>query len=373
MNLEILEATHFEKLLLAKTAFIDVRAPIEFYQGALPNSTNLPILNDEERAKVGTEYKLNGPEAANVLGHLLVSGKERDQRIQDWENFIRSNPTCILYCFRGGKRSQITQAWLQERGVHLARLDGGYKNVRQFLLERLNHFSETQNILPLAGPTGSGKTILIGELKDLYPTIDLEDLARHRGSAFGAKTMPQPTQIDFENHLAVEMMKIEKSLNLDVLRPNILPLVEDESRMIGRCVLPNIFFEKINSSPVILIDEDIEVRVQNIFQDYILDSPINSGHEENALVVFEKYRKSLLAISKKLGGLRTQEVLGLLNLSEAQFRLNGELESNRAWIETLLVYYYDPLYLSSLDRRKVGVIFRGTRSECYSYLIERKP
>lgn len=363
MSLKILESENFENLFLESMPFIDVRAPVEFAQGSLPNAINLPILNDEERAKVGTLFKEKGPVAATELGHQLVFGEIKQKRLNDWTSFIQKNPRCILYCFRGGQRSQITQAWLQEQGVSIVRLGGGYKLARQFLIDKIEQISETRNFLPLAGPTGSGKTILINELKNLYPTIDLEALARHRGSAFGAWDVAQPAQIDFENQLSVAMMRIDRKF-----KSEILPLVEDESRLIGRNVVPKQLFEKISSSPVVLLDEKIEVRVQNIFQDYILNSAIGKTDEEKALEIFAKYKKSLQAISKKLGGERTKEILELLQFSEDEFRATAANDSNRAWIEKLLLYYYDPLYLSSLSRRNVRVLFKGQRAECFSYV-----
>ncbi len=365
MSLEILKENAFESLLLKNTPLIDVRAPVEFLLGSIPNSVNLPIMNDEERAKVGTEYKLQGSELALKLGHDLVSGEIRETRLDSWKSFIQKNPSCVLYCFRGGKRSQISQEWLQEQGVVLPRLDGGYKNMRQFLLDRMQALSEVQSYLPLAGPTGSGKTTLITELEGHYPVIDLEALARHRGSAFGAMKTPQPSQIDFENQLALALMRFQ-STN----RPHIKPLIEDESRLIGRCALPKTFFEKLNSSPIVLVDEKLETRVQNIFQDYVLNSAIGESSEGDALAVFNKYKSSVIAISKKLGGARSKEVLDLLQASEDQYRSGAGMESNRRWIESLLVYYYDPLYLSSLERRSLKIVFTGSKDECFKYLKE---
>lgn len=342
---------------------IDVRAPVEFLQGSLPGSHNFPIMNDDERAAVGTEYKVKGSEAAVRLGHQLVSGVTKEQRIEGWCSFIKKHPSAILYCFRGGQRSQISQDWLHQSGVEIARLKGGYKVARQFLIDQMSQFSERRDFLPLAGPTGSGKTILIQELTGIYPAFDLEFFARHRGSAFGATEIAQPTQIDFENQIALAMLRIQNGF-----AEKIKPLVEDESRLIGKCVVPGALFEKINSSPAVLIDEKIERRVENIYDDYIINSAIKKGTEQAAIEVFAKYRRSLIAISKKLGGVRTKEVLDLLQASQEDFLSKRNLDANRGWIEKLLVYYYDPLYLSSLERRQIQFVFRGSRRECFDYL-----
>ncbi len=366
MNREWIEADQLEQLFLDQVPLIDVRAPVEFNQGSLPHSNNIPILEDAERALVGTEYKKSGNESAVRLGQKLVSGEVKEARIQKWKLFFKENPSAMLYCFRGGQRSQISQMWLHEVGFDIPRLRGGYKVARQFLVDRLHQFSESNDFLPLAGPTGSGKTILISEVHDHYPSLDLEGLARHRGSAFGAMSEPQPSQIDFENTLSLEVMKLDARA-----QSKILPLVEDESRLIGKCVLPGILFEKINTSPALLIEERLEVRVENIFDDYILKSAIVGGDEISALQIFAKYQKSLLAISKKLGGSRTQEILEILKACETEYLKTRRIETNRHWIEKLLVYYYDPLYLSSLERRQIKFVFKGTRKECFNFLISK--
>lgn len=363
MNLKNIELENFKELFLKNTPLIDVRAPIEFEKGALPNAVNLPLLNNVERAQVGTLYKAEGNEAAVKLGHQLISGKVKEDRIEQWIDFIAKNPTTVLYCFRGGLRSQITQQWLRESGVHRPIIVGGYKKSRQFLMEEILNFTQNQDLISLCGPTGSGKTQFLAEVRSFYPSIDLEALAKHRGSAFGSFSSPQPSQIDFENQLAHAFLMLYPNTNS---KPYVL--IEDESRLIGRCILPDSFFMRLQQSPVIWIDEPLEQRVENIFQEYILKSPIGILDADLALPQFAKYKKSLQSISKKLGGLRTQEVLSLLENAENQFVQTKDLNLNRQWIEKLLVYYYDPLYLKSIEKRQVKIIFKGSKSECLAYL-----
>lgn len=344
---------------LSKTAFIDVRAPVEFTQGHLPGATNLPILNDEERALIGTTYKKQGRDLAIELGYNLVSGDIKNLRVQKWLEFVSQNPEAVIYCFRGGLRSQITQKWLREAGVVRPLIKGGYKQVRNFLIEEIKKFSESNSLLLLSGKTGSGKTKFLNEVNTFYPTLDLEALAQHRGSAFGAKNIEQPTQINFENQIAVALLGL-KSLQKSLL-------IEDESKLIGSRALPKVFFEKMRLSPVVWIEENLENRVNNVFQDYILDAMLGSKSEE-VQDVFLKYKASIYKISKKLGGLRAQEILNLMKASEAQFLDSKNLECNKLWIEKLLVYYYDPLYLDSINRRKVRYAFKGNQAECLNYL-----
>ncbi len=360
MKIDFIEAESLAELFLSQTPLIDVRAPIEFIEGSLPGAVNLCILNDEERALVGTLYKKSGPEAATQLGHQLVSGAIKEERIQNWISYLKKHPDAVLFCFRGGQRSQITQRWLQDHGVHRPIIRNGFKFARNFLCEQMSLLISEKDFLSCAGPTGSGKTLLLTEAKSFYPSIDLEGIARHRGSAFGSQDVEQPTQIDFEHEIALAMMQLQKQ--------KAAILIEDESRLIGRSVLPKLFFEKLIHAPVLLIEENIETRVQNIFQDYILNSAIGDFDEERGLLVFQKYQNSLQAISKRLGGARTKEILELMQFSQKDFLTSQNLESNRHWIERLLVDYYDPFYKVGLHKRREQVIFRGRRDECLTFL-----
>jgi tRNA 2-selenouridine synthase len=360
LKTDFIESNDLADLFLKKTPLIDVRAPIEFSLGTLPGAINLSILNDEERANIGTVFKKRGPEAALKLGHELVSGTLKEERIEHWLSFIGSHPDAVLFCFRGGQRSQITQSWLKERGVSRPIIRNGYKFARQYLTEQISLFTQTKQFLSLAGPTGSGKTLLLDEVSNFYPVIDLECLARHRGSAFGAQEIEQPSQIDFEHQLAFEIMKLSGE--------NRPVLIEDESRLIGRSVLPKEFFEKLIQSPSVLIEESVEARTENIFQDYIMGSAIGRFETDKGLLVFQKYQKSLMAISKRLGGARTKEISDLLVQSEKDFLNSKNLEPNRAWIRRLLVDYYDPMYSIGLTKRKHLVTFSGSRSACREFL-----
>jgi tRNA 2-selenouridine synthase len=348
------------ELLLNKTPLIDVRAPIEFRQGHLPNAVNLPILTDEERALIGTTYKKQGNAAAVKLGYELVSGEVKASRVQAWVRFIKKNPNTVLYCFRGGQRSQITQKWLSENGLERPIIKGGYKLARNFLMDEIKRFSNNYSYLIISGTTGSGKTAFLNQTKEDHPSIDLEALANHRGSAFGAMSTAQPSQINFENNLALSLMQLEPRLNKRAL-------LEDESLTIGRCVIPKIFFDKMRSSEVIFLQEPLEQRVQNIFKDYIMNSAIGRN-EQAALEVFNQYKNSVRAIAKKLGALRAQEILEILEKCEKEYTEQAQLSLNSEWIEKLLTYYYDPLYTNSIERRQVKILFKGNRAECEDYL-----
>ncbi|WP_413290747.1 tRNA 2-selenouridine(34) synthase MnmH [Bdellovibrio sp. HCB337] len=357
----ISEPSFFE-LFRQGTPLIDVRAPVEFAQGALPGAINLPIMYDEERAHVGTTYKQAGREAAITLGHELISGKVKELRMKMWAEQIRKEPQAVLYCFRGGLRSQITQGWLKDAGIDRPLIVGGYKKARNFLRQEIEQFSAQSDFVLLSGPTGSAKTHILNQAATFYPSVDLEAIAHHRGSAFGAWAIPQPTQIDFENKLAVNLLKLkEKAQGQRVL-------FEDESRLIGHCALPESVFAKMRASEVIFIEESFDQRVENIYQDYVANTALGNGSVEEALRIFTAFRRSVRDISKKLGGLRAQEVLQDLAVSESEYLRGRNLEVNKAWIAKLLSYYYDPFYQQSWSRRQPRVHFRGSGPEVLEHL-----
>lgn len=344
-----------KKHLLEGLSFIDVRAPVEFDSGSIPGSVNLPILNNEERAVIGTCYKQHGQEKAIELGHQIVSGENKENKLKKWIDFFEQNPKSIVTCFRGGKRSQITQQFLLELNIHIPRIENGYKPIRQLFIEELKNYSQTKKMILLTGLTGSAKTHLLKKVKSVYPVVDLEDLAKHRGSVFGAMSESQPSQADFENRLITEILKIE---NTQDMRPI---LYEDESRLIGHRHLTEEFFTSLRSSKVILVKQTLEDRIENIFKDYIVDVKLSEK-------LFSDYEYSLQKIEKRLGGAKTKEIMQDLITSKFDFLNRQQTASNRIWIEKLLVYYYDILYQSSFDKRNPVILFQGSHSEILDFL-----
>lgn len=226
----------YRAILLAGTPLIDVRAPVEFQQGAMPGAINLPLMNDDERAAVGTCYKRQGPEAALALGHQLVCGETRQQRMKAWLNACRQNPAGYLCCARGGQRSHIVQQWLHESGTDYPLIQGGYKALRQAAIQLTEELVQKPIVL-IGGCTGNGKTQLVQQQPN---GVDLEGLAHHRGSSFGRTVEPQLSQASFENLLAVEMLKTDSRQDLR------LWVLEDEGRMIGANHLPECLRERMS-------------------------------------------------------------------------------------------------------------------------------
>lgn len=358
-----LETSDFSRLVLEEIPIVDVRAPVEFEVGYLPHSVNIPILENPEREAVGTTYKKKGREAALALGHELVAGATKEARIGRWAEALSRHPESVITCWRGGLRSQLAQQWSAERGVERARLRGGYKAFRNFLLQSLSEVLSRRPVLVVGGVTGSGKSRLLGDLESIVPVLDLERAARHRGSAFGALDGGQPAQASFENLIASILLRLDRQW------PEDLPLVvEDESRMIGSLVLPEVLFDKLRVSPVVLIEEPLAERVEAILQDYVIESGLVGGDPEREALILGRYRKSLQAISRKLGGLRYQECSALL---EDAFRAKDReerLSLHRRWIGRLLEWYYDPLYRKSLERRQPSFLVRGNREEIFNFL-----
>ncbi len=342
------------------TRIIDVRAPVEFAQGSLPNSVNIPVLDDRERALVGTCYKNEGRESAIKLGYKLVSGSNLKAKQMAWSEFLHTHPDTILTCFRGGLRSLNTQSFLHEAGFSIPRVQHGYKGLRSYLSEALTEYTKSKSMRILTGNTGSGKTRLLQEVEKFYPVVDLENLALHRGSAFGKLPgKPQPAQATFENALAVNVLGLDGASRLPVL-------FEDESRVIGSLHLPEIFFEKMRASKVICLNVPIEKRIDNIFNDYInlpeFKDPVLVD------VIFNNYLIALNRISKKLGGLRSAELIEDLAVVRRQIKEFGPEGANKDWIEKFLVWYYDPMYEYSFSLRKPPVEFAGNELEVSGFL-----
>lgn len=339
-----------EALLTASGPFIDLRAPEEFAAGAVPGAVNLPLLNDDERHQVGLTYKNAGQAAAIALGESLVSGQLREDRLNAWINFARANPNTWLYCWRGGLRSSTAQDWLEAAGVHLERVPGGFKALRTRCLELLERATSSKPWLVLGGRTGSAKTVVLNRVEG---SIDLEGLANHRGSAFGAARSAQPTPIDFENSLAVAWLQ----------HAHPFLLLEDESRTIGRLALPASWHSTMQTAPVVILEAELEQRAEHISREYVSE-PLAAGVTEDELQ--QTLTSALDRIQKRLGGLRHREVSQLLERGFA----TGD---HTPWIERLLSWYYDPMYDYQLSSKAERVCFRGEASAVEDYLAQYTP
>ena len=356
----------YRRLFLEGTPLLDVRAPVEFDQGAFPAAENHPLIDDAERHEIGIRYKDLGQDAAIDLGHELVHGQVREERVAAWQHFARQHPDGVLYCFRGGMRSKITQQWLHEAtGIVYPRVRGGYKAMRRFLIEELARAAGDIDPVALGGRTGVGKTLL---LQRLHNVVDLEGLAWHRGSAFGRHATPQPTQIDFENRLAVALMR-----HLALESPPLV--VEDEGKAVGSVHVPNVLYEALRRSPLVVLEASVARRVENTRQEYVHEALAEYREIHGDQEGFERWAAYLLdsldRIRKRLGGSRHRELRVQLESAIARHREHGDTSGHHAWIETLLVDYYDPMYDYQIRKNADRVVFRGDAAAVADYLRQR--
>ena len=294
---------------------IDVRSPSEFEHAHIPNAFSLPLFNDEERAIVGTTYKQKNREQAIKIGLPFFGNKMLPmvENVEKWvSDFQKKNKTehttIYVHCWRGGMRSAAV-AWLLDLyGFKVCQIIGGYKAYRNWVLQQ---FEKPYKLNVIGGYTGSGKTEILNELlKQKHTVIDLEGLASHKGSAFGAIGQDkQPSQEMFENKLATALFAFADQTIL----------IEDESQRIGTVMLPTPFFKLLRNSEGYFIKIPFESRLDFIVQGY-------GGFKPEDLMA-ATYR-----IQKKLGGLETK--LAINHIVEKDIRAAFHI----------LLSYYDKLY-----------------------------
>ncbi len=360
---ELRQIDNLRELFLSDVPLLDVRAPVEFAEGAFPTAENHPLIDDEERQRIGLTYKEQGQGQAIELGERLVSGARRAQRIARWREFLQRHPDGVLYCFRGGMRSKISQQWLlDDAGIACPRVRGGYKAMRRFLLDELTKNSALCRPVLIGGRTGVGKTRL---LESCDAKIDLEALAHHRGSAFGHHPQPQPTQIAFENALSIALLKRVDADN----RPFLL---EDESRNIGSRHVPEALFSRMELAPLVLLEAPDDERIAITLQEYVTDAlaefEVCYGTDEGFRHWADYLRDSLDRIRRRLGGDRHAQARQLLEDALAQHAERGDTGQHRAWIAFLLHEYYDGMYEYQLRKKAARIVFSGERDAVLDYL-----
>lgn len=360
------DTADFRDIFLRNAPLMDTRAPVEFSQGAFPNTVNLPLMTDAERQKVGTCYKQQGQQAAIALGHQLVSGSTKLQRIAAWAQFADAHPDGYLYCFRGGLRSQITQQWLKaEAGIDYPRVIGGYKAMRQFLINTTQSAVAQCGFVVVGGMTGTGKTEVIAQFAN---NLDLEGHANHRGSSFGKHATPQPAQIAFENALAVDLLQ-KRARGFEQF------VLEDEGRTVGSCSVPLELYQGMQQFPLIWLEDSLANRVERILRDYVIDLRAEfvalHGVEAGFTLFAAQLQKNLAAIVKRLGGERYQRLATIMDNALAQQQQDGNVDLHRDWIEGLLNEYYDPMYEYQRQQKAERVEFVGDRNAVSEYLRAR--
>lgn len=310
---------------------LDVRSPAEYAHAHLPNAINLPLFTDEERKVVGTAYKQQSRQIAIKLG-LDYFGVKMKLMVEAVEQLLtntsknkkeqQKTPTVIVHCWRGGMRSAAVAWLLDVYGFKVYQLSGGYKAYRAWV--RLQ-FEQPMHYTIIGGYTGSGKTEVLQKLIQLgKPVIQLETLANHKGSAFGAiGQAPQPTQEMFENLLG---QNIFSASQFALANNQQTIFIEDESQRIGLIKLPNTFWQTMRNSPILFLDIPFIQRLQYIVLHY-------------GSLPKEKLINAIMRIQKRLGGLETKNAINFL------------LENNPTACFNILLLYYDKWYIKGLNNR----------------------
>jgi tRNA 2-selenouridine synthase len=352
------DSDHYRELFLQDTPLLDVRAPVEFVRGAFPQATNIAILDDQQREAIGKRYNNAGQDEAIRLGLELATDEVRSHRIQAWRNFCETNPDGYLYCFRGGLRSRTAQQWLREQGVAYPLVKGGYKAMRRFLIDELEHSAGTVPLLSLSGLTGVGKTRV---LKKIRHHVDLEGIANHRGSAFGRSAHDlQPAVIDWENQVSIELLKHRHDF------PGRALFIEDEGRRIGRIGVPDCLYEVMLTAPRVILTVDTETRIRMIGEDYIENNwpQFERVHGDAAEIRFREFVLDNLArIQKRLGGERYQQVRACFEQALPRFFESADATGFYSGIQILLEHYYDPMYRYQIQSKKPKILFQGPEIE----------
>ncbi len=301
-----------EEALATGNILLDVRTAEEFWKGSIPEARSFPLFDNLERAEIGTMYKQVGRDAAVVKG--LEFFEPRLQQFLCSLSAIKSQQL-VVYCARGGMRSASVVRLLREHGFRTFQLQGGYKNYRQFVLRKLE--KPVPPLIVLHGQTGVGKTMLLQKLPD---HLDLEGLAQHRSSLFGAIHKTPRTQKDFEALLVQKLKKL----------PDTVPLfVEGESRKVGQVFVPQSFAKAMKDGTLVLLSAKLETRISRIVQEYQIC-------DEQSIQQIDSILQSL------------QIALGKLKVEQLRKWLKqGEIENI---VHMLLLDYYDPRYKHAMSK-----------------------
>ena len=301
-------------LLRSADTIVDVRSPGEYAKGHVPRAVNIPLFNDGERAEVGTLYKQVGRDPAIERG-LAIAGAKVPRLIERFEPYRLGR--IAVYCARGGMRSNSVVSLLKALNFRVDQVPGGYKAWRNHLLASLM-VRVPPRLIVIHGQTGTGKTLLLSHLEN---ALDLEAIARHRSSLFGAVNLHPLNQQQFEGELLVALE------SLDFSRP---VWVEGESRKVGTVIIPEALRAAMQSSTCVLVTASLETRVNRIIQEY-------TGGGAPSPDTMTQLEQALRSLTQHFGKTRIEELVKLLHAGNL-FPL----------VQVLLEEYYDPRYAHSM-------------------------
>ncbi len=301
-------------------SLIDARSPSEFALDHIPGAVNCPVLDDDERRIVGTLYKQQGTFEAKRVGGAMVAAQLARHLRESFADKPKSwRP--LVYCWRGGMRSGTMVQWLRLVGWDAQQLHGGYKAFRAHVMERIATLAPQLKLQVICGPTGSAKTALLQALRaEGAQVLDLEALARHKGSILGRwPGQEQPSQKAFETALAQVLQ------GFDLARP---VFVEAESRKIGRLMLPDAVLDALRGADCIAIEAPAHARLAYLLQDYAY---LGKDGEELAILLGQLNANT---------GLHAKETI-------ARWQTWARAGQLAPLFEALMTEHYDPLYARS--------------------------
>ena len=320
-----------ELLILENSAIVDVRSPSEYREFHIPRAVNIPVFDDNEKKLIGLIYRNEGAPMAFEKGREFAL-KKLPSILERFKDLTSNYESVIVYCWRGGMRSKGVCEALSRQGLKVMRLRGGYRAYRKFILKKMSDLLEQKDLIVITGKTGTGKTRIIKHLKkEGFPAVDLEGIAKHRGSLFGRVGIKeQITQKMFDSLLFEDLWKLDGSYLI----------VEDESRRIGNIHIPDSLWEKKENGYFVEVRVPLSERIRIIHEDYTS----TEGWEDEVL-------SALMRLKKFLGNRK-------LILATELFK-SGRVEE---LIEFIIKEHYDKRYRTFKKPNKV--IECGSLEEC---------
>ena len=334
-----------ELIALKKVALIDVRSPCEYAVENIPGAVNVPLFTDHERELIGTIYATEGELVARRRA-LRIIGPKISDLVEEIVLHRQSGAPLVIHCWRGGLRSESVASCLSIIGVDSWRLTGGYKAWRRHVVADFESEVFQFEALVLDGLTGSGKTELLQALADAgEPVLDLESLACHRGSVFGALGLKaQPSQKNFEAALWCKLRSFQSKYLF----------IEAESRKVGNLRVPDFLYRRIQEGRRILVEGSLPVRAGRILSEY---APGGDGGLESQ--VLSEAMTALGLIKERISGEKVKLIMELV-----------EKGDYLAAVQILLTDYYDPLYRRNMDRQALLTVNSDEREASLAQLLK---
>ncbi|MFH1332248.1 MAG: tRNA 2-selenouridine(34) synthase MnmH [archaeon] len=314
-----METIKVEEALCEDYTFIDVRTPKEFEESTIPGAINIPLFSNEERAIVGKLYTQVGQEEAIEKGYDFVQ-----QKLPKLMQEIRKHEKkrLVIFCWRGGMRSKALCMLLENLGMDVRQLQGGHKEYRKHVVEKLKNYKPKAKLIVLYGMTGCGKTKMLKQFKN---SLDLEGLAQHRSSLFGDIGLKPRSQKMFEALLVKRLEELDEEKYI---------LTEGESRKIGNVIIPAALFTEMQKGTKVKVEASMEYRIKNLIECY-------SNKED------EKIVEKIKMLTRRLGKDKVEKMLGLF-----------EKKKYEEVARMLLEEYYDPLYSHTINKQEYALVIR---------------